>query len=116
MKVGVWRCDFFLNHLDWLRGRAKLGLEKNPSSRSASKKFTFHSPPARCQGQAFLDQLPIFKPVSLAKDLYQVLKSKKIGTWDAPDIGTLRVERQPFRIYDTSTGLLGTLQTSNIPS
>ena len=37
------------------------------------------------------------KPISLAKDLHQVLKPKKIGTWDTTDIAKRRIKHHPFR-------------------
>ena len=37
------------------------------------------------------------KPIPLAKDLHQVMKSKKIGTWGASDTAKHRVKHHPFR-------------------
>ena len=37
------------------------------------------------------------KPISLAKDLHQVLKLEKNGTWEANDIAKRCVKHHPFR-------------------
>ena len=37
------------------------------------------------------------KPISVAKHVHQVLKPKKIGTWDATEFAKLRFEHNPFR-------------------
>ena len=38
-----------------------------------------------------------WKPISVAKDLHQVLKPKNIGTWDATNIAKCRVKHHSFR-------------------
>ena len=37
------------------------------------------------------------KPISLTKNVHQVLKPKKIGTWEVTDIAKRRAKHQPFR-------------------
>ena len=73
---------------------------RNPSSRSASSpkleekvgiSFSSCSAPRRGLSRSSRH----LNPISLAKDLHQVLK--KFGTWDATDIATRRVKHHPFR-------------------
>ena len=75
---------------------------RNPSSRSASSpkveekvciSFSSCSTPRRGLSRSSR----YLKPISLAKDLHQALKPKKIGTWDATDIAKRRVKHHPFR-------------------
>ena len=101
MKAGVLRSDFLLNHLDWLRGCANLCLEEiRPVEvlllQMWRKKLLFYSlcwtPRKGLYGSSRR-----LKPISLAKDLHQVLKPKKIGTSEVTDIAKLRVKHHPFR-------------------
>ena len=74
---------------------------RNPSSRSASPKveekvcisFSSCSTPRR----GLFRSSRHLKPISLAKGLYQVLKLKKFGTWDATNITKRHVKHHPFR-------------------
>ena len=94
----VRRSDFILKDLDWLRGCANLCLEEiRPVEvlllQKWRKKFAILSPHVRC----LYSSSRHLKPTSLAKDLHQALKPKKIGTWDATDIAKRRVKHHPFR-------------------
>ena len=75
---------------------------RNPSSRSASSpkveekvciSFSSCSTPRRGLTRSSRH----LKPISLAKGLYQVLKPKKFGTWDATNIAKRCVKYHPFR-------------------
>ena len=74
---------------------------RNPSSRSASPKLeekvgiSFSSCSAPRRGLSRSSRH--LKSISLAKDLHQALKPKKLGTWDATDIATRRVKHHSFR-------------------
>ena len=62
---GVWRSDFFLNHLDWLRGCANLCLvEIRPAEvlllQNWRKKLAFLPLHVRHPGEAFLDQVAMW--------------------------------------------------------
>ena len=103
LESGVWRSDFFLNHLDWLRGCASLCPEEiRPVNRGDSSpklegkvgiSFSSCSAPRR----GLYRSSRHLKPMSLAEDLHQALRPKKFGTWDATDIGKRRVKHHPFR-------------------
>ena len=104
MKAGVWRSDFFLKHLDWLRGCANLCLEEIRQVevlllQKWRKKFAFLSPHVSHPGKAFLDQVAIWNLYPSPKIYIKCWNRKKISTWDVTDIARRGVKHHPFRHY-----------------
>ena len=75
---------------------------RNTSSRGASspkveEKVCISFPSCSTPKRGLTRSNRYLKPISLAKDLYQVLKPTKFGTWDATNTTECRVEYHPFR-------------------
>ena len=102
MKMGVWTSDFFLNHWDWLRGCANLGLEEiRPVEvlllQNWRKTLCFSSPHVRRPEKASIDQVVIWSLYPSSKIYIKCWNRKKIGTWDVADIAKRCVKHHPFR-------------------
>ena len=81
---------------------ARIYVSKNLSSRSASSQkveekvcisFSLCLRPQK----GLYSSIRHLKPILLARDLHEVLKPKKIGTWDVTDIAIRRVKHHPIR-------------------
>ena len=101
-RAGIWTSDFFSKRLGLIAWLSESMSQSNPSCRSAS------SPKAEESTLLFFSSCSMprkglfrssrhLKPISLAKDVHQVLKPKKIGIWDTTDIAKRRIKHHPFR-------------------